>query len=90
MFDSDPVAHVRTIRSLFERLRKHIHLKLSPSNARLSATDANFLGRSISPAGLRPNAQKVSSLTNMPMPTDVKKVRAFMGGVNYYRKILPD
>ena len=89
VFDSDPVAHVRTIRSLFERLRKH-NIKLSPSKARLSATDANFLGHSISPAGPRPNAEKVSALTNMPMPTDVKQVRALMGGVNYYHNFLPD
>ena len=26
----------------------------------------------------------------MPMPTDVEQVRALMGGLNYYRKILPD
>ena len=43
VFDYDPVAHCRTIRALFERLRKH-NLKLSPSNARLGATDANFIG----------------------------------------------
>ena len=71
LFDSDPIAHVQTIQSLFERLRKH-NLKRSPSEARLGATDANFLGHSISPAGLRPNAEKVSALPNMPMPTDVK------------------
>ena len=78
VFDSDPVAHVRTIRSLFERLRRH-NLKIFPSKARLGATDANFLGHSLSPAGLRSNAEKVSALTNMPMPTDVKQVRALMG-----------
>ena len=89
VFDSDPVAHARTIRSLFEGLRKH-NLKLSPSKARLGATDANFLRHSISPVDLRPNAGKVSTLTNMPMPTDVKQVRALMGGVNYYRNFLPD
>ena len=42
-----PIAHIQTIRSLFERVRKH-NLKLSPSKARLGATDANFLGHSIS------------------------------------------
>ena len=26
----------------------------------------------------------------MPMPTDVKQVRALMGGINYYRMFLPD
>ena len=89
VFDSDPIAHIETIRSLFERLREH-NLKLSPSKARLGATDANFLGHSISPAGLRPTAEKVSALINMPMPADVKQVRALMSGINYYRNFLPD
>ena len=82
VFDSDPIVHVQTIRSLFERLRKH-NLKLFPSKARLGATDANFLGHSISPAGLRPKAENVSALINMPMPTDVKQVRALMGCLLY-------
>ena len=64
VFDSDLVAHVHTIRSLFERLRQH-NLKRSPSKARLGATDARFLGHSISPPGFRPNAEKVSALINM-------------------------
>ena len=89
VFDSDPIAHVQTIRSLFERLREH-NLKLSPSKARLGATDANFLGHSISPVGLCPNAEKLSALINMPMPTNVEQVRALLGGINYYRKSLPD
>ena len=89
MFDSHPVAHVRTILSLFERLRKY-NLKLSPSKVRLGTTDANFLGHSIFPAGLRPIGENVSALTNMPMPTDVKHVRALMGGINDYSKFVPD
>ena len=32
VFDSDPIAHVQTIRAPFERLRKH-NFKLSPSKA---------------------------------------------------------
>ena len=57
VFDSDPIAHVQTIRSLFERLREHT-LKLFPSKARLGATDANFLGHSISPGGPTPERRK--------------------------------
>ena len=64
VFDSDPIAHVQTIRSFFERLRKH-NLKGSPSKARLGAIDANFLGHSVSPAGLRPNAENVSVLLSL-------------------------
>ena len=45
------------MRAVFERLRKH-NLKLSPSKAHLGATDADFLGHFISPAGGRANAKK--------------------------------
>ena len=34
--------------------------------------------------------QKMSALVKMPMPKDVKQVRALMGGINYYRKFLPE
>ena len=56
--DSDPTAHVKTVRALFKRLRKH-NLKLSPSKARLGDTGADFMGHSISPAGVRQNAEMV-------------------------------
>ena len=70
-FGSDLTTRVKTIRVLFERLHKH-NLKLSASKARFGATDADFVGRSISPAGVCPNAEKVSALTLMPMPRDLK------------------
>ena len=88
VFDSDPSTHVKTIRALFERLRKH-NLKLSPSKARLGATDADSLGHSISLAGVRSNADKVSALTLMPMPRDLNQLQSLLGGLSYYRKFLP-
>ena len=57
VLDSNPTARVKTKRALFERLRRH-NLKLSPTKAHLGATDADFLGHSISPAAVRPNAEK--------------------------------
>ena len=65
VFDSDPTAHVKTTWALFERLRKH-NLKLYPAKALLGATDADFLGHSIPPAGVRPNAEKQSALIKFP------------------------
>ena len=65
------------MRALFERLRKH-NLRFSPSKARLGATDADFLDHSISPAGVRPSAEKKYPLTKMPtsMARGLKQVRA--------------
>ena len=56
----------------------------------MGVTDANFLGHFISPAGLRPNAERMSASIHMSMPTDLKQVRAMVGGINYHRKYLPD
>ena len=83
--DSDPWAHTKAIGVFFGRLREY-NLKLSPSKARLGVTtDAEFQGHSISPAGLPPNAQKVSVLTLIPMPSD-HQPRFLLGGLSHYRK----
>ena len=87
VFDSDLTAHVNIMGTLFERLRKH-NLKLSPSKARLGVTDVDFLGHSISPAGVNPNAENISALIKMPTLRDLKQVQALLGGVGYYRKFL--
>ena len=87
VFDSDPTAHLENMRALFESLRRH-NLKFSPSKARLGATNADLLGHSISPTGVRPNVDKFSALNKMPMPRDFTQVRALLGGVRYYRKFL--
>ena len=89
VFDSDPSAHVLTITGLFKRLRKHT-LKLSPSNAKIGATDADFLCHTIPPAGIRPNANKVPELMKMPMRLHRKQLRSLLGGLSYYRKFLAD
>ena len=70
------------MKEFFLRLRKH-NLKLSPSKATIGATDADFLGHTISPAGIMPNAQKVEALMKMPMPEDLKQLRSLLGGLSY-------
>ena len=57
VFDADPSLHVANIKDFFLHLRKH-NLKLSPSNTTIGATDADFLGHSISPAGIMPHEKR--------------------------------
>ena len=52
-FDASPKTHISTLREFLARLRKH-DLKLSPSKARLGATELDFLGHSISPCWFAP------------------------------------
>ena len=89
VFDSDPSAHVLTITGLFKQFRKH-NLKLSPSKAKIGATDVDFLGHTISPAGIWPNASKVAAIAKLTTPFDLKKLRSLLGGLSYYRKFPAD
>ena len=89
VFDPDPAAHVLTVKELFTQLRKH-NLKLPPSKAKIGVTDADFPGHTISPAGIRPNADKVAALIKMPMPLDIKQRKSLVRGLSYYRKFLAD
>ena len=60
------------------------------AKARIGATQANFLGHTISPAGVSPDGQKVRALTQMPSPTTIKQLRSLLSGLSYCRKFLPN
>ena len=87
VFNSDPTAHVKMIRELFERLRKK-NVKFCTSKARLGTTDDEFLDQSISPAGVHPKTEKVSTSIKIPMPQDGNQVRTLLSGAWFYRKFL--
>ena len=56
----------------------------------IDATTADVRGHTISAGGYSTNSDKVAALTRIPMPTDKKQVRSLIGGINYYRKFLPN
>ena len=89
--DSDdcPIHHVATLACFFARLRLH-KLKLSPDKSRIGAARVDLLGHVILADGVRPNDERVATLTCMPMPTDIKQLRSVLGGLSYCRKFLPN
>ena len=87
--DDCPLHHVATLATFFARLRLN-KLKLSPDKSRIGAARIDFLGHIISADGVRPNDDRIAALTRMPMPTDIKQLRSLLGGLNYYRKFLPN
>ena len=89
VFEADPSLHVANMKEFFLRLGKH-NFKLSPSKAIIGSTDADFLGHTISPASIMPNAQQVEVLMKMAAPEDLKPLRSLLGGRFYYRKCLGD
>ena len=66
-FEPDLSTHVAIMKELLLRLRKH-NLTLSPSKVKNGATDAGFLGHTISFGEVKPHTGKVEALKKMPMP----------------------
>lgn len=54
VYDCTHPEHVSTIRAFLMRLRQH-NLKFSPSNARINATNIDFLGHTMSLSGVQPD-----------------------------------
>ena len=65
VFNADPSLQVANMKEFVLLLRKH-NVMLSLSKVTIGATDADFLGHTISPAGIMPNAQKVKARVKSP------------------------
>lgn len=80
--------HEHHLRQLFERLRKH-GLRIHPAKCLLGVNQLDFLGHRISSSGISALPQKVEDMVKFPLPDTVRKMRQFLGVVNYYRRFLP-
>ncbi|XP_055913593.1 uncharacterized protein K02A2.6-like [Eupeodes corollae] len=76
-----------TLREIFERLKSY-GLVCKREKCILLETEIEFLGHIISETGIRPSDSKVIAIKELPRPTNVKDVQAFMGKVNYYNKFI--
>lgn len=66
------------------------NIKISPKKSTFLADRIEFLGHIISAEGVEPNEEKVQTIRNFPIPDTPKKVRAFLGMANYYRRYFPE
>ncbi len=70
---------------MFEWLKAH-GLRLHPGKCKFFQESVEYLGHVIYPGGLGVQQAKVEATARIPRPTDVSRVRAFMGLTNYYRR----
>ena len=84
---NDESSMVDYIERFLKALTKH-NLKISPSKSEIGAQEISFLGHTISPQGVKPDAKKNDALRKLPMPNNVSELRSLLGGLSYYRKFL--
>ena len=64
-------------------------LKLNKDKLKLRQSDVKYMGKILTPNGIRNDPEKVKAITDMPRPTNVKAVQRFIGMSTYLSKYLP-
>lgn len=81
--------HYKKLFTVFEILSDS-GLKVAPEKCKLFQRAVSYLGYVIDATGLHTETDKVDAIVNAPVPTDVPRLRAFLGLINYYAKFLPN
>ena len=81
--------HLQNLERVLTKLDEAgLHLKMSKCS--FMSVSVEYLGHRIDDQGLHPTQAKVQAVKEAPVPTDVTKLKSFLGLINYYWKFLPD
>lgn len=83
-----PSEHEEHLRAVFKRLSAH-GIVVNVAKCQFGVAELNFLGHTISSAGIRPQPEKVKAVQEFPAPNTKRQLREFLGLVNFYRRFLP-
>ncbi len=75
----------------FERILQAMiaaDMVVSAEKTVLCQDELKFLGMTMTKDGLRPDAAKVADILGMPFPDSRRKLKRFLGAVNYHTKFL--
>lgn len=79
--------HLHTLRQVFRRLQT-FNFRARPDKCQFFRSRVTYLGMVIDKEGQRPDPDKTKAIDDMPAPTNVTEVRAFLGAVGFYAKFI--
>ncbi|KAL6424939.1 hypothetical protein ACFW04_010072 [Cataglyphis niger] len=80
--------HEVKFNKLMERLRK-ANLKLQPDKCEFLCREVAYLGHIIGADGVKPDPNKIKSISEFPIPKNEKNIKQFLGLAGYYRRFIP-
>ena len=85
---TSPDEHKIHLRQVFQRLNDH-GMVINPAKCIMGVNQLDFLGHRVSSQGVRPLDDKVRAIRDFPQPTSLRKLREFLGLVNFYHRFIP-
>ena len=85
---SCPEEHKQHLQLVLERLHKHGVL-INPAKCVFGVEQLDFLGHHVDSQGIRPLEEKVHVIRAFPQPNTQRKLREFLGLVNFYHRFIP-
>jgi hypothetical protein len=80
----DHKKHVRLVLDILRKERFYACL----AKCEFAKPEIKFLGHIVGADEIKVNPAKIAALVHWPAPTDVHKVRSFLGLANYFRKFI--
>ena len=85
----DKASHFKLLGEVFCRLEQHGY-RLKQENCQFLLPRVQYLGHQISSDSIRPLQTKIEAILIAPVPGNIKKLRSFLGLINYYGKFIPN
>lgn len=84
-----PTEHLTHLRLVFERLSQY-GIVINAQKSVFGVSSLKFLGHFVDTNGIRPLPEKVEAIHIFPKPATQRKLREYLGLINFYRRFLPD
>ena len=85
---NSPEEHLSHLRLVLERLKQY-GVIINPAKCQFGVQSLEFLGHLVDRHGVHPLPEKVQAIRDFPRPTTQRKLREFLGLINFYHRFLP-
>ncbi len=89
IFSKTHKEHLGHVKAVLHTLSK-CGLRVNEEKCTFGANKVIFLGHELSSEGMKPLQSKINIINDFPVPTTMRKLREFLGVVNYYHRFLKD
>ena len=80
--------HRQHLKQVFDRFKDY-GVVINPSKCQLGVPSLQFLGHIVNKDGISPLESRVSAVRDFPLPKSQRKLREFLGLINYYHRFIP-